>query len=163
MEAAVATVDPRLGELSRMFLVDMFSGCWRYQGRLDRDGYAVVYAEGKSWRGHRYVYTRLVGPIPVGPDGRSMTLDHVAARGCIYRDCCNPAHMEPLTQSDNTKRTIPWNRQKTHCPRGHDYSETGVYREGRDGYERRYCTACAKQKRSPQRAPSVALCDAVAG
>jgi hypothetical protein len=158
---ATATVDPRLGDLADKFQVDMFSGCWRFQGRLDRDGYGVLYAEGKSWRAHRYVYTRLVGTIPAGPDGRALTLDHVAARGCVHRDCCNPAHLEPISQALNTKRTTPWNRQKTHCPRGHDYAETGVYRECRDGYARRYCTACAKVGRAGKRQPSLALCDAI--
>jgi hypothetical protein len=145
---AVSTVDPRLGSLAEMFQVDMFSGCWRYQGRLDRDGYPILYAEGKSWRAHRYVYSRLVGPIPVGPDGRTMTLDHVKARGCQFRDCCNPAHMEPVTQRENTKRTIPWNRQKTHCPYSHEYAITGEYRECKDGYIRRFCSECARARRA---------------
>jgi len=158
-----AAVDPRLGELAERFQVDVESGCWRYQGRLDRDGYGVLYADGRSYRAHRYVYARLVGPIPVGQDGRALTLDHVQARGCTYRDCCNPAHLEPVSQTINAQRVTPWNRQKTHCPQGHDYAETGVYREGRDGYERRYCTACAKARRAAKRLPSVALCDAVAG
>lgn len=161
MVAAVAAVDPRLGKLAHLFQVDMFSGCWRYQGRLDRDGYGNLYADGKSWVAHRYVYTRLVGPIPVGPNGRTLTLDHVAARGCMYRDCCNPAHLEPVTQSENTKRTVPWNRRKTHCPQGHEYAETGVYRECGDGYSRRYCTACIKTRRTSRRVPSVSLVDAV--
>lgn len=156
------TVDPRLDTMSSKFSVDMFSGCWRWQGRLDRDGYGVLYHGGRSYRAHRWVYTRLVGEIPVDGQGRSMTLDHVQARGCQYRDCCNPAHLEPVTQSVNTRRTTPWNRQKTHCPKGHEYAETGVYLEGRDGYVRRYCTACSKERRAPKRMPSVSLCDAVA-
>ncbi len=108
-----ATVDPRLGQHAERFAVDMFSGCWRYQGRLDLDGYGVLYANSRSYRAHRYVYTVLVGEIPTGADGRSLTLDHVRERGCLYRDCCNPAHLEPVTQTENSKRVVPWNRLKT--------------------------------------------------
>jgi hypothetical protein len=162
MVTMVAAVDPRISDLAHLFLVDPVSGCWRFQGRHDKDGYGNLYAEGKSWRAHRYVYQRLVGTIPNGPDGRTMTLDHVAARGCMHRDCCNPAHLEPVTQTVNVKRTVPWNRVKTHCPRGHDYAETGVYHEGRDGYQRRYCTACNRERRTNSRPPSVSLVDAVA-
>lgn len=123
--------------------VDDTSGCWRYMGRTTRDGYGLCYAEGRSWVTHRYVYTQLVGPIPTDHvldhlrDGRS-----IAAGPCKHRDCCNPAHVEPVTVTENSRRVVTFNSTKTQCRRGHDYATHGIARVCGDGRTRRYCTLC---------------------
>lgn len=43
----------------------------------------------------------LVGPIPDG-----LTLDHVVAWGCRHKNCVNPAHLEPVTAAENTRRAM---------------------------------------------------------
>lgn len=48
---------------------------------------------------HRWIYERLVGPIPPG-----MELDHVKDRGCTSKLCVNPAHLEPVTHAENRRR-----------------------------------------------------------
>ncbi|MFK5284023.1 HNH endonuclease signature motif containing protein, partial [Lacticaseibacillus paracasei] len=67
---------------------------------------------GKSQKAHRFMYERLVGPIPAG-----MQLDHL----CRVRPCCNPAHLEPVTQRENIARGRGYaytNRIKAECPSG---------------------------------------------
>jgi hypothetical protein len=71
--------------------------CWIWQlGRLP-NGYGVGYDETtqRSALAHRVCYVKNVGPIPDGLD-----LDHL----CRVRECCNPAHLEPVTRSENLKR-----------------------------------------------------------
>ncbi len=64
---------------------------------LDRDGYSrASVAADRSQRMHRLVYQRLHGQVPVG-----MVLDHL----CGNRACCNPAHLEAVTQAVNVRRS----------------------------------------------------------
>lgn len=51
--------------------------------------------QGKAWMVHRLLYTLLVGPIP-----DELVLDHK----CKDRACCNPSHVEPVTQKVNVER-----------------------------------------------------------
>ena len=77
---------------------DPATGCWLWQGAIS-DGYGlvtcVVDGKKKSFRVHRVSYEALVGPIPAGED-----LDHT----CRWRNCFNPAHLEPVTRAENTRR-----------------------------------------------------------
>lgn len=72
-------------------------GCWTYQGRRDDNGYGRVARQGGSGdlMAHRVIYEALVGPIPDG-----LTLDHL----CLNTSCVNPAHLEPVTRSENSRR-----------------------------------------------------------
>lgn len=83
------------------WIVDPETGCWRWNLYVDRLGYGVASlgGSGRSGPAHRFIYERLVGPIPEGMD-----LDHVKERGCRYRDCVNPAHLEPVTHVENCRR-----------------------------------------------------------
>lgn len=134
-----ALLDPRIAAKVQR---DMFTGCLRWMGRKDEKGYPLVYIDGKSWRVHRYTWTQVHGPIPPG-----IVLDHVRARGCQFRDCIDCDHLEPVTPTINAKRVIPWNRLKTHCPQGHAYDELATVYGGKDGYVRRYCSACREQRK----------------
>lgn len=74
--------------------------CWLWLGKMRGDKkYGTVRLQGSTWMVHRIAYHIAVGPVPDG-----MTLDHVWARGCRSKLCCNPAHLEPVTQSVNVKR-----------------------------------------------------------
>lgn len=78
-------------------------GCWLWAGSLNDNGYGIldVRTDGKARRFgvHRLMYELLVGPIPEG-----LTLDHVWERGCRFRHCVNPDHLEPVTQKENSRR-----------------------------------------------------------
>ena len=107
------------------------SGCWLWQAHKLK-GYGTFHAGTRGMvYAHRYAYERLVGPIPGG-----LTIDHL----CRVPACVNPAHLEPVTQSENRKR-VPL---KTHCPHGHPYSGDNVLRK-KDGS--RACRTCKNEGR----------------
>jgi hypothetical protein len=83
-----------------------WSGCWIYLGHIDKKGYGRIVVGSRSdgtrvqgERVHRVVYKERVGPIPEGLD-----IDHVRARGCVSRACCNTDHLEPVPPGVNTLR-----------------------------------------------------------
>jgi len=110
------------------------SGCWLWNGAIDRGGYGRV-ATG-NWRSagaHRTAYTALVGPVPA-----SLHLDHL----CRVRCCVNPAHLEPVTPRENMLRGVSphaVNARKTHCAKGHPM---------RDHAGRRECIFCRRAYRA---------------
>lgn len=74
------------------------SGCWIWEGCINKGtGYGYVTRGRANTGAHRWVYERLVGPIPDG-----LVIDHL----CRVRACCNPAHMEPVTPGENTRRGL---------------------------------------------------------
>lgn len=92
------------------------SGCWLWTGFLNR-GYGHVRYQRRYERVHRVAYIALVGPIKDG-----LTLDHL----CEVKCCVNPAHLEPCTSAENTRR-ITVRHPVTHCPRGHEKSGSNLY------------------------------------
>jgi hypothetical protein len=118
-------------------------GCWLWTGATSA-GYGHIFVAGRKGRGrlslaHRVSYEMHVGPIPVGLD-----LDHL----CRVRNCVNPAHLEPVTRQVNLARGIGFtmerrnsHREKTHCPRGHEYVGENLYVRP-SGH--RVCRACRR-------------------
>lgn len=113
-----------LARFNRM-LIKRVDGCWIATTSNSADGYA-------RWRYkpgapemyvHVWAYLAFVGPISDG-----MQVDHTChtddltcpgGMDCPHRRCCNPAHLELVTGSENTMRQRHFNRSKTTCPKGH--------------------------------------------
>lgn len=111
------------------------SACWTWRWALTEKGYARTRLPqifgGKRLRIHRAAYEFLIGPFPDG-----LVADHL----CRNRNCVNPAHVEPVTIGENTRRGEGANQytNRTHCSRGHAYTPENTYHR-RTG---RTCRAC---------------------
>ena len=117
------------------------SGCWIWTAANNGVGYGRFKWDGAVGYAHRFAYEAFVGPIPNG-----LQLDHL----CRVRACCNPAHLEPVTQQVNIMRgRTPEvmrlrHAARTHCPAGHEYRGDNVgYRKAKR-WVARYCMACAR-------------------
>lgn len=97
------------------------SGCWLWTGHVANTGYGIIHIDRKPYGAHRFAYQLLVGPIEKG-----LQLDHL----CLVRHCVNPAHLEPVTCRTNLQRgetLAAANSRKTHCLRGHEFTEVNTY------------------------------------
>jgi len=77
-------------------------GCWEWMGSRIKGGYGH-FGVGSRTDGsrklvlaHRLCYETLIGPIPDGLES-----DHL----CRNRACVNPTHIEPVTRSENLRRS----------------------------------------------------------
>ncbi len=81
--------------------VDVLGDCWLWAAGLDGHGYGQFRVGSRTdgtrrmVRAHRWAYEHLVGVIPDGLD-----LDHL----CRTPRCVNPAHLEPVTNRENSRR-----------------------------------------------------------
>lgn len=94
---------------------------------------------------HRLFYEMSRGSIPPG-----LELDHL----CRVRACCNPDHLEAVTTRENVLRgfgACAVHARKTHCIRGHEFTDTNTYRR-RDGRECRTCKDQWQRERASRQA-----------
>lgn len=106
--------------------------CWIWSGGKNNKGYGSFCINGKSCFAHRYSYEQIKGKIPDG-----LTIDHL----CRNPSCVNPAHLEPVSNRENTLRgngASAVNARKVVCKRGHPFDRL---KNGEYGLERD-CTKC---------------------
>jgi hypothetical protein len=109
------------------------TGCTLWIGALFKTGYGKLSKDGKYKRAHRLAYELARGPIPSG-----LQIDHL----CRVRSCVNVAHMEVVTNRQNTLRGVgrtAVNARKTHCLRGHEFTPQNTYRYANN---QRTCRIC---------------------
>lgn len=111
-------------------------GCWIWQGSTSGDGrYGQFAFDGLGVHGaHRASFMLAGGTIPDG-----LVLDHL----CKVTLCVNPDHLEVVTQTENILRgdcPTAENARKTHCIRGHEFTEESTYIQPSSGGRR--CRAC---------------------
>lgn len=129
--------------------------CLVWTGNVNQWGYGLVnWLDDGKVKGaaiHVLAYQHLVGPIPLGPDGKRLDLDHechnydpdCSASPCIHRLCFEPTHLVPRTRGENVlagKGLTAVNSRKTHCHRGHEFTPENAYRQPSTGDRR--CRQC---------------------
>ena len=111
--------------------------CWPWVGSMAGKGYGHVWDGVRTVPAHRVAWELTNGPIPDG-----MEIDHVRTRGCILRNCCNPAHLEPVTHETNVQRGRNARAEQTHCKRGHPFTHENTYVASGG---RRVCKTCRRR------------------
>lgn len=90
---------------------------------------------------YRWAWLHFVGPIPTGHEP-----DHL----CRNRKCVNYQHLEIVTREENKRRAksvTMLNASKTHCVRGHEFTEANTYRPP-GSPNKRMCRTCGKMRAS---------------
>jgi len=121
---------------------DIFA-CWPWTGAIEKTGYGRVKHDGKVRLAHRVAYSIAKGAVPGG-----LHVDHL----CRNRRCCNPAHLEAVTQRENTLRGNSPNaigHRTNRCRRGHDL--TRARRTNTGGRDCRQCKALRNRRSRARR------------
>ena len=125
------------GRIRALVREDPNTGCWIWTGSFAGSGYPTISVGGRKQAGHRVAYEAFIGPIPEG-----LELDHL----CSTPTCVNPAHLEPVTHTENVLRGRSFaavNARKSHCVNGHLYDARNTYRRPNG---RRDCRVCINQR-----------------
>src|SRR5690349_12801035 len=110
------------------------NGCWIWQRSINNGGYGYFAFRKGAYLAHRASYTLHVGKIPEG-----LELDHL----CCVRSCINPAHLEPVTPAENSRRR---SAKLTHCKYGHAFTADNVYLDPNGWRRCRTCIADMQEK-----------------
>lgn len=112
--------------------------CWEWQGSRRGDSYGQLYVNKKHRAAHRFSFFMANYYYPP-----------VVRHKCDNRICVNPHHLEGGTQTENMRDVVERGRHffanKTHCPRGHEYTEENTYIKRKGSRE---CRACRKERKN---------------
>lgn len=134
-------------EISRFWskiVIDCACDCWVWTASLSNGYGQFMRSDRKPDLAYKVAYETWRGSVLAG-----MQLDHL----CRVRACCNPWHLEVVTQHENILRGDGYcgkAARKTHCLRGHPLSGdnlvidvTGIGR----GYSRQ-CRECKRLRKA---------------
>lgn len=105
--------------------------CWLWTASTQSRGYGQFYLAGTVVLAHRLAYELVVGAVP---DGQQV--DHL----CRVLRCCNPSHLESVTQQENILRQYTYARTQP-CKRGHSADDRFYRADGRSE-----CRLCVRER-----------------
>lgn len=114
--------------------------CWEWTGARHAQGYGHLRAAGRTMKAHR-----VSALIHFGPFDRRMDVRHT----CDNPPCVNPNHLRVGTTLQNVRDCIDkgrfrnHNQAKTHCLRGHAFTDENTYITK---LGRRNCRTCNYEK-----------------
>ena len=118
-------------------LVPAADGCLEWPGQRDKNGYGMIWNGHGPRRTHRLAWELTNGAAPAG-----MQVLH----RCDNPPCCNPEHLFLGTPKDNVvdmmakgRDRFGWQRRKTHCKSGHEFTPENTRTDER-GW--RTCRTC---------------------
>lgn len=115
------------------------SGCWLWQGSRHPKGYGQTAYRGKSINLHRAMWM-VVHEV-------RLIEEQLVCHKCDVRHCCNPDHLflgdAKANNNDCAGKGRHHNTVKTHCKRGHPYTEENTgYKALGTGSVARVCKTC---------------------
>lgn len=118
--------------------------CLRWQGSHTTGGYGTWYDPRSQKKNtvHRIFWEKFHGPITDG-----LTIDHVYAWGCRFKDCFRISHMELVTPGENTRRK---NLGDT-CKWGHPRTEENILLVYYPTHGMRQCRPCTTRRMKKMR------------
>ena len=120
-------------------LIEDKDHCWPYQGGVSDEGYGRI-----TWMNQKFAAHRISYAIHYGPYLPWLCVLH----RCDNRLCCRPEHLFLGTQADNINDMVAkgrhWEKQRTHCTQGHEYTPENTYMHPIRG---RTCCECRRIKR----------------
>lgn len=100
---------------------DKETTCWNWKGYKSELNYGIISIQNKTFYTHRVSYTLFHKPIPKG-----LVVHHM----CNNRACCNPEHLDIMTQIENVSMNGSGSyghfAARTHCVNGHELSNDNL-------------------------------------
>jgi len=120
--------------------VEKTDTCWIWKTGTNSRGYGIFSIKCKKYFAHRFSYKLKHGYLPK---------DKQIMHSCDVRRCVNPDHLSAGTNSDNQQDMVRKGRhsnsQKTHCIRGHKFTEINTStRKLPSGNLGRVCRTCTR-------------------
>jgi hypothetical protein len=136
------------GWLRKRSVEDPQTGCWNWLLFRSDKGYAYAKHEGRNWRVARLVFVLIGEPLLPYPEEE-------ARHTCDNPACVRPSHLVRGTSEQNIQDSLSrgrrFNQQITHCPQGHEYTESNTYWVKQyyksKTYRTRKCRTCVLRKR----------------
>ena len=112
--------------------INKTDGCWLWAAHTDAKGYGHFAIDGANRLAHRISFEIANGYKPT-----------ICRHICDNPPCVNPKHLLDGTAKDNSDdRFLRTFTPKTHCKRGHEFTEQNTYSYKRSGTEWRGCVSC---------------------
>lgn len=119
------------------------TGCWEWQGALVGSYGQFAVPQLNERLAHRASYKIFVGPI---------FNDNFICHKCDNPRCVTPTHLFQGSAKDNNDdklkkgRDVSFNRNKTHCKRGHEFTEINTHIDLRGMRQCRICSTLRTKK-----------------
>lgn len=115
--------------------------CWIWIRGCFRDGYGAFGLGGKTRRTHRVSYEAFYNLL--------LSSDQFLHHICRNKRCVNPLHLEITNQVDHVDGITFGNKDKTHCPHGHEYTPANIcWNRGCTSRECRICKYARTHRRN---------------
>lgn len=116
-------------------------GCWLWNGAKHSTGYGLFWLDGSNRLANRVSYWLTHGVWP-----------NMACHTCDVRLCVNPDHIYDGDSTSNIGDMVRRGRHgfgsRSHCSKGHEYTDKNTYIVRSRGFMERQCRTCTREYRA---------------